>query len=169
MHRQNGWPTNSLTKICVFWIYWNDSIFSDMEIKINVLISFIIFCFFFGYIMGFFYFIFYDLPSAQKYIFWLEVACSLLFIRFLLSSYSVRLIWFPFCCAVYSPFICLSYNYLSPKLTRKLANFFFFHFYFCIFLKCWFLLYCNFVQNCRNFLYINCYIYLYYYYYRYFI
>lgn len=93
---------------------------------------FIYYFLFFGYIMGFSYFLFIKY-QAHKNIFWLEVACSLLFIRFLLSSYSVRLIWFPFCCAVYSSLIRLLYNYLSPKLTRKLANFFFFFLFLYIF------------------------------------
>lgn len=86
------------------------------------------FCCFFLVISWDSFILFFMIYQAHKNIFWLEVACSLLFIRFLLSSYSVRLIWFPFCCAVYFSFICLLYNYLSPKLTRKLANLFFFIF-----------------------------------------
>lgn len=159
MHRQNGWPT----KICVFCVYWNDSIFSDMEIKINVHISFIIFL-----VISWdtFVFFFMNLPSAQKYI--LTRSC-------LLTSFHLFPSFFIFCALYLISLLlfCLLYNYLSPKLTRKLANFFFVSFccffFLFLFLKCWFLLYCNFVQNCRNFLYINCYIYLYYYYYRYFI
>lgn len=99
---------------------WNDSIFSDMEIKINVLISFIIFL-----VISWdtFVFFFMNLSSAQKCI--LTRSC-------LLTSFHSFPSFFIFCALYLISLLlfCLLYNYLIPKLTRKLANFFFVSFCF---------------------------------------